>query len=449
MTDSNSRRDVLSGMVGTVTAPATLADTAPLPKDDYFLSSTNPVANVDQREVEDLALQLVDRPEVKQAREKAGFLWRMVMEIPAGPQMSRIEGMLSECTVNYALKAALDPDYPRIVRVLQPPGRWFGRDMPGSRWGGDNPDNAYRLAPIAHGARYELHGRRMPGGVANVTYTLVGNTATSVTLASLEDRDVQTNPDGTFVITIDDRSAQGRVNHLQTQPGVMFLFVRDSMNDWGTETPNALRIHRLDAPARSRRSLEEMAQFAAQHMVEDVYLLYWFTRLNYGIPPDRMFTPRGSGGVGGLRSQAGSQGLIRLKDGEAMVVTATDAGASFRDFVLHDVFYLSIEYWNRQSSLNAGQMAADADGRHTFVIAHEDPGVHNWLDTGGLHEIYALHRWQGLPRDAAAPPQITSQVVRLKDLESALPRGVRTVTAAERHLQLERRRREFARRFEI
>ena len=420
-----------------------------LPKDDYFLSPTNPVANADQREVENLALQLIARPEVKQAREKAGFLWRMVMEHPAGPQMSRFEGMLSECTVNYALKAALDPEYPRIARVLQPPGRWFGRDMPGSRWGGDNPDNAYRLAPVVHGARYELHGRRMPGGVANVTYTLVANSATSVTLASLEDRDIETNTDGSFVITIDDRSAQGRVNHLQTHPGVMFLFVRDSMNDWGTETPNALRIHRLDTPARPPRSLEEMAQFAAQHMVEDVYLLYWFTRLNYGIPPDRMAPTRGSGAVGGLRSQAGSQGLIRLKDREAMVVTATDGGAAFRDFVLHDVFYLSIEYWNRQTSLAAGQMLADTDGRYTFVIAHADPGVHNWLDTGGLHEIFALHRWQGLPRESVALPHITSQVVPLKDLESALPAGVQTVTAVERTAQIERRRREFLRRFEI
>ena len=87
----------------------------------------------------------------------------MVTEYTAGPQMSRLDNMLAECTVNYALKGALDPDHPRIVRLLQAPGRWFGRDMPGSRWGGDNPDNAYRLAPISHDARYELHGQRMPG----------------------------------------------------------------------------------------------------------------------------------------------------------------------------------------------------------------------------------------------------------------------------------------------
>jgi len=76
---------------------------------------------------------------------------------------------------------------------------------------------------------------------------------------------------------------------------VKFLFIRDSMNDWDTETPNAVRIERLDAPSRSPRTLDEMARFAAQHFVDDVYLLYWFTRLNYGFAPDQMNTPRGSG----------------------------------------------------------------------------------------------------------------------------------------------------------
>ncbi len=419
-----------------------------LRKDGFFLASSNPVANADQREIENLAIELIGRPELQQAREKAGHLWRAVAGYTAGPQIARIDNMLAECTVNYALKGALDPDYPRIVRLLQAPGRWFGRDMPGSRWGGDNPDNAYRLAAIAHGARYVVRGQRMPGGVANVTYTLVANTATSVTLASLEDRDVVTNPDGSFEITIDDQPAGPRTNHLQSQPGVKFLFVRDSLNDWDTETPNALRVERLDPPSRSPRTLEEMAQFAAQHFVDDVYLLYWFTRLNYGFAPDQMNTPRGSGAVGGLRSQMGSQGLVRLKDHEAMVVTATEAGAAFRDFVMHDVWYLSIEYWNRQTSLTAKQMAADADGRYTFVISHEDPGVHNWIDTGGLYELFALHRWQGLPRDEGVPlPQITSRVVPLRDVESALPKGVRTMNREARTVQLAKRRKDFLRRF--
>ena len=145
----------------------------------------------------------------------------------------------------------------------------------------------------------------------------------------------------------------------------------------------------------------------------------------------------------------GSQGVIRLSHDEAMIVTSNAAGAAYRDFVLHDVWYRTIEYWERQSSLNNGQMVPDEDGRYTLVVAHRDPGVANWLDTGGLHEVYALHRWQGLPLEGGSPqaPKIQSEVIKLRDLDSKLPAGVRRITPREREQQLERRRSAFQRRF--
>jgi len=43
----------------------------------------------------------------------------------------------------------------------------------------------------------------------------------------------------------------------------------------------------------------------------------------------------------------------------------------------------TFDYLNRQVSLNRRQTKLDADGRFRIVIAHEDPGVPNWLDTEG------------------------------------------------------------------
>ena len=186
--------------------------------------------------------------------------------------------------------------------------------MPGSRWGGDNPDNAYRLIPVEASGRYEIRGRRSPGGISNVTYAVVANTATSVTLSLLEDHDVKVDADGTFTITVDDTPARGRVNHLQLKPGALYVFVRDSMGDWEKEAPNALRVERLDPVRIESPSEQVMAERAATYMVSDVYLLYWFTRLNYNFPVNTMREPRSSGPVGGLRTQMGSQGLVRLAD---------------------------------------------------------------------------------------------------------------------------------------
>jgi len=416
--------------------------------DGYFLSSVNPIANADQRDAENIAMELIKHPKLIEAREKAAYKWKTVTACTAGPQMSRFEGMMEEYTFNYALKAAnADANYPKVVRVYIPSAEWFGRRAPGSRWGGDNPDNAYRTVPIDYNARYVIHGQRMPGGVANVTYTLVADTSTSVTLASLEGRDVEVDENGGFSITIDNQPANGRKNHLQSTPRVMYLFVRDCYNDWVRETPNALRAERLDAPSRGPMTLDEMAEFAAFHMVEGVYISYWFTRLNYGVPTNTINPPRMAGILGGLVSQGNSLGVVQLEDDEAMIVTATDGGAEFRNFLVNDVWFMSVEFWKRQSSLNPGQMAADADGRFTYVIAHEDPGVHNWVDTGGLGELYGQHRWQGLPRGNVPPPELSTSVVKLKDLEGALPRGVQMVTPSQRKQQLERRALEFKRRF--
>jgi hypothetical protein len=94
-------------------------------------------------------------------------------------------------------------------------------------------------------------------------------------------------------------------------------------------------------------------------------------------------------------------------------------------------------------------MAPDADGRFTYVVAARDPGVHNWIDTGGLHQTYAIQKWQGL-RPNMRPeeiPTISGQLVKFDALRSALPAGVRPMTRIERKQQLDERAGAFARRF--
>ena len=51
---------------------------------------------------------------------------------------------------------------------------------------------------------------------------------------------------------------------------------------------------------------------------------------------------------------------------------------------LSDPLWNSVDWLNRQSSLNAHQARLDGDGRLRAVIALEDPGVPNWLDPGGF-----------------------------------------------------------------
>lgn len=417
----------------------------------YFLSAVNPLANTDQRDLEDIAMRVRDMPVVRDARKQAAFLWRVAYgHNGATPEAEALfESAMDEYAFNYILKAVnSDANHPRIVQDFMPPHTWFGRAVPGARMGGDNPDNAYRIIPIAHGARYELRGRIIGKRPSSVTYTLMTNFGTSKTIATLEQDDIQLDADGcSFTVTVDDQPANGRPNHLTTAPGVKLMFVRDSFNDWEKETANALFIRRLDPPAAKPKSEAEMAALAAEIMVDDVPLYYWFTRLCSGKEPNLLPTPMASASLGGLVTQTGLQGLFKLADDEAIVITYGTGGAKYSGPCMQDWWFRTVEYWERQTSLTLGHSLPNADGTYTVVVSHVDPGVHNWVDTGGLHELLVVQRWQGLPKTpGGSGPTMQTRHVKISELPGVLPAETVRVTPAERQQQLARRRAAYARR---
>jgi len=422
----------------------------PLDTDDYYLSSTNPIANVDQRDLEKLAIRLFERPDVRAARTKARVMWERVTDrlMPA-EQMALFDDHVSDyCFRCTTVAANTDGNYPRVLRVYSEGAEWFGHRVPGSKWGGDNPDNAYRIIPIAAGGRYEVRGQRQVEPSTYVTFQLVGNSTTSATLASLEQLDMEIAADGSYLLTLDGTPADGRPNHLTIAEGTLYLFIRDSMGDWETQAPDALRVRRLDPPTRGPLTEDELAVTAIRNILSDVFYAYYAQRLFFN-GPQMMTKPEGAGSVGGLVTQQGSLGHFTLADDEAVILTVNGGGATYRDVVLHDLWLRSLPNRDNLISLTNAQMAVDADGRYTYVIAIADPGVHNWLDTRGLHDVLVLHRWQGFPDPHAEAPSIESRKVRLAELDAALPGGVVRVTPEQRREQIARRQASYDRRFAV
>jgi hypothetical protein len=418
--------------------------------DQYFLSAENTLATTDQREVEDVALRVIERPELQKAKALATHLWREVAHYADRDQMSRFEGMIGEFVFHNALRAAnCDPNVPRVSRFMAPAHHWFGRDVPGSRWAGDSPDFIYRIISVGHGGRYEIRGRATCAKPPTVNYALMSdNTAAPVILGLLDSLDMRFEANGDFVITVDERPADGRANHIQTVPGAYQIWVRDALGDWVGQSPNALRIDRLNAPDRPPLSEDEVAQRAARNVVDGLYYAYFCTRVTTALEPNVLHGPESSGPMGGMATQRSCRAYVSLEPDEAMIITTTAARALFRNAVLQDVFMLSLDYWARVNSLNMAQMAADEDGRFTYVIAHEDPGVHNWLDTGGLRRVIFGQRWQAFARDRAPEePQVSARIVKFRDLDTALPDGVRRIDSAGRREQIAARAAGFRRRF--
>ena len=416
----------------------------------FLLSATNPIANVDQCAAEETALRIIELPIYQEARNKAAFLWRLAYgEDVRDEALPNFEAAMDEYAFNYLLKAvASDENYPRFVRDFMPPHQWFGRKMPGARMGGDNPDNCYRVGGVAYGPRYHVHGKVLGRAAACVTFTLVANYGTSVTIQTLELSELKVNDDGSFTLTIDTDAAEGRSNHLRSAPGSKFLFVRDSMEDWSGETPVALSIHKLDAPNADPLTDQQFAERAAHRMIEEVPLYYWFTRLFSGKPVNTLDITPSSGSLGGLVTQAGAQGRIRLRDDEAAVVTVDPAGANYSGIVLMDWWFRSLSNWDHTACMTSHASKPDPDGRFTYVISLKDPGVHNWIDTCGLHETLVLYRWQALPRNQVrqGPAIDPVRIVNLKNLTKALPKDTVMVNGDARTRQIEERAAAFARR---
>ena len=128
---------------------------------------------------------------------------------------------------------------------------------------------------------------------------------------------------------------------------------------------------------------------------------------------------RGAGGAAPGRCQATTQGIQ-----------------------LADLWFSSLEYANRQTSLTGDQAVLAADGSYWFVVSAEDPGYANWLDTTGRRRGVILLRFDGMngrPFDPAKTP--VARKVRLSELAEVLTEGMPRITPEERSAAIALRRR--------
>lgn len=364
--------------------------------------SANPIANPGQFAAEAEVRAMWEQPRTMAAKAHCAQLWKIGHGTDVPPGIDHLFDKAMDGWIgNYLFKAtARDPAEPRFVRNFMPPYEWRGERVPDARMGGDNPDNCYRLAGIAHGHAYRVSGRVLAERPAHVSFTLVENWGTSMTVQTIELPGIEVARDGTFAITIDGEPANGRPNHMTTNPRVKFLFVRDSMMDWSAETPLELAIERIDNAPCAALSFDERLDEALRRAREEVPLYYWFTRLSAGHAVNTMPQPVRTASVGGLVTQASSLGRFHLDDDQAAIVRFHRAGAAYNSLQLAMWWYHSIDADRIQSGLSALQCVADADGWITAVVSARDPGHANWVDTGGFKDLFPMIRWQGLPAGA-------------------------------------------------
>ena len=420
--------------------------------DAHFLSKTNPVATADQRDLDALALKVMEMPAVLRAREMAATRYRTLVGNQANEEaLSRFnDSMLEEFAFRYVQIAVnSDPNYPKVMGTLHSGAHeWFGMKVPGGRSGeGDGPDVSYSMIPIGWDAHYEVHGKSFQPTVADKSFALMADFGITSTVGFLPVNDMKIEQDGSFVITLGPEPADGRTNHIQTTPDAHYLLIRNNRTDW-RQLPDAYRVRRMDPPVAPPLTLDQIAARAAWYIMYDVANNYMLVRYMTGIDRNKVIGPFKATQMGGLESQRAAIGYLKLADDEAFVVTLS-AGVPYSSITLFDFWFRSFDYWNHTSNLNCAQSAANPDGSHTYVVSIKDPGVYNWLDPDGYHEPVFWVRWQGRPWGPDEAPAASGQLIKLKDLDSILPAGMKRVTAAERKLQIADRQETFKLRYVV
>jgi hypothetical protein len=364
-----------------------------------------------------------------------------VLELLADPSdplhRQEVYRLLFQSVASGYISAFAEPDTPDFVPLVNTAFNSVGA----------NPDFVYAYARIDGTGCYRLSGFRGSGLFLLFDFNAGGLGAMDELGPSVGVVDADTleiGADGAFDVLLSaERPAGYDGDWARLDPRATTINIRQAAYNWGAASEARIAIERVDRPARSPRL--DAAEIA--HRLQRLVIhprRYAAFALQYG----KGQRERGVinklehddwAGRGGLAGQHYYQGIFRVKPDEALILeTEVPERVRYWNVQLNDPHWNTIDWVNHQNSLNAAQAKLDPDGRFRAVIALSDPGVPNWLDTGGHQEGSLMLRWT----EASSGPAPSLTLVPLADVRAHLPAATATVTPEARKESLRRRRRD-------
>ena len=380
-------------------------------------------------------------------------------DVPNDPQ-NRAEGLRHLTRMlTYALQITVehsDTDRP----VFHPhPGLSY-------KWGGDNPDNLYQHAAIEGSDNYRIRGRRgsefdfiiqaSSCGPMEAPGTGTRRGKEVLQFSELQSSELEIGVDGDFEIWVgperppeDLGRPGGRINWLPTHPDVGWINIRQYFNDWDRERPAEFFIEKVGAegvspsplsPEKIADQIESAIEWVEHGMP---YWTEWAQREHLGHPPNtsKPLPPVEDG----VKLISYGCGRFDLKPGEVMIFECKVPKARYWHVALLNFWFETLDYLDHQSCLNGSQIRPDSDGYFRLVVSPVDPGVPNWLDSGGHLHGLTQYRWIWNEDE----PEPVCRVVSLARLREELPEETPSVTPEERRRTIRRRREHVLRRFHL
>jgi hypothetical protein len=309
------------------------------------------------------------------------------------------------------------------------------------KWGMECPDCIYVGSALNGGATYRLSGTR--GSARYVGLQVMSGMASSAN-ALLDEFEL--GRDGEFEIILSAEPHEG--NWIPLDDAATMLVVRHFFYDWENEVPVTMTIEPLSGPtdAGERVTVAPQAAMARQVVALGDFLeenLNFFLGFSNPEAPNTFLPPLDGTAMGAAAENRPVIGSWKLGPDEALIIEVTPPEGLYWSYSLGNVWWETIDYGNRQSSLNGHQAVVDGDGKVRVVVAHQDPGVANWLDTAGHSEGPIILR---CVRTESAPVPVTT-VVPFDRLAEELPSDTRWVSPGERAAAIDVRRRAVSGRF--
>ncbi len=284
--------------------------------------------------------------------------------------------------------------------------------------GGDNPDNYYQKAAIDGRYDYRISGTR-----GSVHYLGFGTQASNYArdgkmtpTGYVDARQLEIDADGRFEIIL----SADKKNHnwLPMEKDTETVIVRQTFDDRTKEVPADLTIECLNAddyPEPLSPEKLEQGLMGAVKFVQGTAGLFLNWSQDFSKDPLNaltLFDHEKAQAVGGDPNIRYYYGHFEIGKDEALIIESEIPNCEYWNFQLLNYWMESLEFRYHTINTNGALAAAEPTGRVRLIVAHQDPGLSNWIDTAGHDNGILMWRWVGA--DEYPTPSI--QKVKLAEL---------------------------------
>jgi len=336
---------------------------------------------------------------------------------------------------------------------------------PFRKLGGDNADYTYQQAWVDGESVYRISGNRGTARFFNIAVQgarpepqpgrrLLHEPFGDTPQVNLFGHDMEVGWDGSFEVYIGGE--RRGPNWLPTTPGTRKLFIRQGFDDW-SELPARMRIERvgmseprpMPTPAEMIEAIDWAGDFVSG-VANDWPDWAWEhsedtnPELLNRFPGERRpyDDPVYNTELDKVRGRAITSMVWKLEPDEAMIIE-WEANDFFWMMTNMGQFMNSMDYLYRPVSYSPARTKIDSDGRIRMVMAHSDPGYHNWIDTCGFERGHICAR----NNFTSQGTEHRTQVVKHDELAKYLPADSTMVTPDERAEQMRTRFHSILRRY--